>query len=83
LLDTNLLLVFVVGSYDPAHVSMHKRTAEFTAADFYQLKEMMDEVRPWDWTTWELPLWYGDRNGPTIANGRNSFSSRTRTVHDQ
>jgi len=32
------------------------------------------EVRPWDWTTWRRPLWYGDRIGLTTANGWYSTS---------
>jgi hypothetical protein len=28
------------------------------------------EVRPWDWTTRGMLLWYGDCFGVTIAHGR-------------
>ncbi len=33
------------------------------------------EVRPWDWTTLGLSLWYGDNLGLTTVNGRESPAS--------
>jgi hypothetical protein len=30
------------------------------------------EVRPWDWTNWGPPLWYGDSPGLATANSLNS-----------
>jgi rRNA-processing protein FCF1 len=37
LIDTNLLLLLVVGAYDPERISRFKRTDKFTADDFYTL----------------------------------------------
>jgi hypothetical protein len=37
LIDTNLLLVYFVGSYDPYRISKFKRTIAFTVEDFYTL----------------------------------------------
>lgn len=42
LLDTNLLLVFVVGLYSPAYVSRHKNTRDYTAEDFFRLRKVVD-----------------------------------------
>jgi hypothetical protein len=38
-------------------------------------REPRSELRPWDWTNWGPPSWYGDGLGLTTANGRNSYSS--------
>ncbi len=35
---------------------------------------LADEVRPWDWTNWVRPLWYGGRAGVTTANRLNPGS---------
>jgi hypothetical protein len=41
-LDTNLLLVFIVGAYDPLHVSKHKRTREkYRPEDYYNLRDQV------------------------------------------
>lgn len=37
LVDTNLLLVFLVGLYDPQRIPRFKRTMTFTVEDFYTL----------------------------------------------
>ena len=37
LIDTNLLLVYFVGCYDPAQITKFKRTRTFTVEDFYTL----------------------------------------------
>jgi len=37
LIDTNLLLVYFVGSYDPYRIPKFKRTIAFTVEDFYTL----------------------------------------------
>lgn len=37
LIDTNLLLVYFVGSYDPTRIPKFKRTMAFTVEDFYTL----------------------------------------------
>ncbi|MDT7541223.1 MAG: hypothetical protein QOE33_1127 [Acidobacteriota bacterium] len=42
LIDTNLLLLFVVGMYDPKRIPKFKRTAKFTVEDFYILAEFFD-----------------------------------------
>jgi hypothetical protein len=34
LIDTNLLLLYVVGAYDPGSIPRHKRTDKFVAADY-------------------------------------------------
>ena len=35
LVDANLMLVFVVGSYEPLYVSKHKNTRGYSSEDFY------------------------------------------------
>jgi predicted nucleic acid-binding protein len=40
--DTNLLLAYFVGSYDPAWIAKFKRTLTFTVEDFYTLKRVFD-----------------------------------------
>ena len=40
LIDTNLLLVYFVGSYDSARIPRFKRTMAFTVEDFYTLLEV-------------------------------------------
>jgi rRNA-processing protein FCF1 len=37
LIDTNLLLVYFIGRYDPSRISKFKRTLTFTVEDFYIL----------------------------------------------
>ena len=39
LLDTNLLLLLIVGFYDETLIENHKRTSDFTKEDFALLKE--------------------------------------------
>jgi hypothetical protein len=41
LLDTNLLLVVVVGSHAPLYVSKHERTTDYTPDDFYRLERVI------------------------------------------
>lgn len=41
LLDANLLLVYIVGMFDPNRLSRFKRTAPFTADDFYLLTQLI------------------------------------------
>ncbi|WP_099227681.1 hypothetical protein [Pseudomonas viridiflava] len=41
MLDTNLLLLLVVGTYAVGHISVHKRTESFTADDYYILLELL------------------------------------------
>ncbi|MGA9998040.1 MAG: PIN domain-containing protein [Pyrinomonadaceae bacterium] len=38
LIDTNLLLVYFVGCYDPSRIPSFKRTITFTTEDFYTLQ---------------------------------------------
>lgn len=40
LVDTNLLLVYFVGCYDPARIQKFKRTSTFTVEDFYTLERI-------------------------------------------
>src|SRR5688572_3320883 len=42
ILDTNLLLLFVVGSYDPLYITRHRRTANFTVDDYELLCVRID-----------------------------------------
>lgn len=42
LIDTNLLLVYFVGSYDPLLIPKFKRTLAFTIEDFYILKRAFE-----------------------------------------
>jgi hypothetical protein len=39
ILDTNLLLVFVVGWYDPLAVNRFRRTDKYSEPDFYRLRD--------------------------------------------
>ena len=41
LVDTNLLLVYLVGMLDPGRLTKFKRTAAFTADDFYLLARLL------------------------------------------
>jgi len=41
LVDTNLLLVYLVGMLDPGRLSRFKTTAAFTADDFYLLAQLL------------------------------------------
>ena len=41
LIDTNLLLVYFVGSYDPTRIQKFKRTQAFTVEDFYTLSAVV------------------------------------------
>jgi len=41
LVDTNLLLLYVVGEYDPREVERFKRTSTFTTDDFYLLQRLL------------------------------------------
>lgn len=42
LIDTNLLLVYFVGCYDPSRVPKFKRTDTFTTEDFYILERVFN-----------------------------------------
>ncbi|MGB9177797.1 MAG: PIN domain-containing protein [Pyrinomonadaceae bacterium] len=42
LIDTNLLLLYFVGRYDPNRISKFKRTMIFTIKDFYILSEIFE-----------------------------------------
>lgn len=42
LVDTNLLLLFIVGSLDPELISRHSRTARFTYDDFQIINRVID-----------------------------------------
>ncbi len=41
LVDSNLLLVYFVGIYDPTRISKFKRTAAFSSDDFYLLAQLL------------------------------------------
>lgn len=42
ILDTNLLLVFVLGMYDPLHIKKHKNTrGGYTPDDYYRLRDQL------------------------------------------
>ncbi|MDF1780759.1 MAG: hypothetical protein P1U67_05640 [Alcanivoracaceae bacterium] len=45
LLDTNLLVVFVVGLLDPSIIGRHKRTRDYTPEDFAALKSVLDNYQ--------------------------------------
>lgn len=42
LIDTNLLLLLVVGTIDPGYVRRHKRTQRFTTRDYDELVALAD-----------------------------------------
>ena len=42
-LDTNLLVLYLVGSYEPAFVPKFKRTSMYTEQDYQWLKEYVDK----------------------------------------
>jgi len=44
LVDANLMLVFVVGSYEPLYVSKHKNTRGYSSEDFYLLRELLAQI---------------------------------------
>jgi hypothetical protein len=44
-LDSNLLLLLVVGLTDPAYISKHKRLSAYTAEDFELLQRMLSTTR--------------------------------------
>ena len=44
LVDANLMLVFVVGSYEPFYVSKHKNTRGYSSDDFYRLRDRLAET---------------------------------------
>lgn len=45
LLDTNLLVVLVVGLLDPSIIGMHKRTKDYTPEDFESLQRVLDNYQ--------------------------------------
>jgi len=45
LLDTNILLVYVIGQYDPARIETFKRTNTFIAKDYKLLAEFLSHFR--------------------------------------
>ncbi len=45
LLDTNLLILFVVGMYDRKRIAQNKRTSTYTAKDFDLLLDFMDRFQ--------------------------------------
>jgi hypothetical protein len=45
LIDTNLLLLYLVGSYDPDRISRFKRTSQFVAEDFSTLSAVLGRFR--------------------------------------
>lgn len=45
LLDTNLLVVLVVGLLDPSMIGNHKRTKNYTPEDFESLKSVLDNYQ--------------------------------------
>ncbi len=45
LLDTNVLLLYIVGRHDPARIERFKRTNTFTAKDYTLLKEFLSHFR--------------------------------------
>ena len=45
LIDTNLLLLFVVGSCNVKHIGTFKRTKKFIPADFEALRRMLGNFR--------------------------------------
>lgn len=42
LVDANLLVLYVVGTYDPREIARHKRTRQFTQGDFELLARVLD-----------------------------------------
>lgn len=44
-IDTNLLILLLVGTFDPAAIGRHRRTATFTAADFELLTRWLARYR--------------------------------------
>ena len=47
LIDTNLLVLFVVGAVNPARIELFKRTREYNKADFQLLLRVMERIKPW------------------------------------
>ena len=45
LIDTNLLLLFVVGSSEPSLIERHKRTCQFTVEDYELLRRVLSQFR--------------------------------------
>ncbi|GAB2585280.1 PIN domain-containing protein [Spirosoma areae] len=45
LLDTNLLVLYVVGYYDPKRITQHKRTNKYTPEDFDLLLSFMAQFK--------------------------------------
>lgn len=45
LVDTNLLILFTVGSYDPGLIEKHKRTQQFTTEDYRLLEDVLGSFR--------------------------------------
>jgi hypothetical protein len=44
ILDSNLLLLFVIGTYDPNRISTFKNTQKYTAEDFVLLTRVLERV---------------------------------------
>lgn len=44
LLDTNVLLMLAVGSFDPNYISQHKNTNAFSVEDFHLLVSIVDPI---------------------------------------
>jgi hypothetical protein len=44
ILDTNVLLMLAVGSFDPNHISLHKNTRDFSVEDFHLLVSIVDQM---------------------------------------
>ena len=46
LIDTNLLLLLVVGMTNKSYIKIHKRTKTFTVEDYEQLLSDLDHFKP-------------------------------------
>lgn len=45
MVDTNLLLMFLVGLHDPSYITVFKRTSEYEAADFRIVQRLLQRFR--------------------------------------
>ena len=45
LVDTNLLVVLVIGALNPDQISRHKRTSKYSASDYWLLQSFVDRFK--------------------------------------
>jgi hypothetical protein len=86
LLDSELLVLFVVGSYDPSRIDRFKRTNKYDIRAFELLSAILARFDSF-WVTphvlTEASNWLGYLDDPIRADCRNGLASLVRVWHEQ